>query len=102
MKNKLQNFWKSTRKLWLSKFTIVGVCFVLWVMIFGKYNFTTQQSLSSTIEKLENEKEKYKEKIIETRKQLVDIDLHKEKYARERYYMHKPNEEIIVINPEEK
>lgn len=93
------NFSKfKSGKTWINKFTITLVCFLVWVLIFDKYNFATHRNLSNTVEKLELEKVSYVEKIKETRKQLKNINLHKEKYARERYYMHKPNEEIIVIN----
>lgn len=87
---------------WFNKYTIVLVCFIVWVLVFDKYSFMTHRALSQSINNLENEQIDYEERIIETRRQLVELEKNKEKYAREKYFMHKPNEEIIVINTEEK
>lgn len=100
-KDILQRCKQFVRKRWYSKFTIAAVCFFVWVLFFDKYNFSTQRKLSESVEKLEKEKIAFIQKTKETEKQLRDIELHKERYAREHYYMHKPNEEILVINPEE-
>jgi len=100
-KDILQRCKRVIGKRWYSKYTIALVAFLVWVLFFNKFNFATQRNLSESIEKLEKEKISIIEKTKETREQLEDIELHKERYAREHYFMHKPNEEILVINPEE-
>ena len=102
IKEKLQQFELKSYRLWLNKYTISLLCFVVWLLFFDKYNLSTQRKLTKSISKIEKEKVSFDEKIHETKLQLANIDENKEKYARERYYMHKPNEEIVVINPEEK
>ena len=92
--------WRST-KVWLNKYTIAIVAFLIWVLFFDKYNVNSHRYLNQKVEKLQEDKLSYQAKIVETREQLKHIDLYKEKYARERYYMHKPNEEIVVIKKEE-
>ncbi len=92
--------WKST-KVWLNKYTIALVAFLVWVLIFDKYNVSSHRYLNQKIDKLHEDQLSYSEKIEETRKQLNHIVRYKEKYARERYFMHKPNEEIVVIKKEE-
>ncbi len=100
-KDILQRCKQLVRKRWYSKYTIATVCFLVWVVFFDKFNYATHQKLSDSISKLEQEKITIIDKKKETAKQLQDVELHKERYAREKYYMHKPNEEILVINPEE-
>lgn len=100
-KDILQKCKQAAKKNWYSKYTIVLIAFLIYVTVFNKYNFSTHRNLSESIEKLENEKIAFQNKTKETKQQLEDIEIHKERYAREHYYMHKPNEEIIVINPEE-
>lgn len=92
--------WKST-KVWINKYTIALVAFLVWVLIFDKYNVQSHRYLNQKLDKLHEDKLNYAEKIEETRTQLNHINLFKEKYARERYFMHKPNEEIVVIKKEE-
>lgn len=89
-------------KLWYNKYALAFVVFAVWVLFFDKFSFQTHRSLSHSISKLEQEKIQVDDQISKTKKQLFDLENNKEKYARERYYMHKPNEEIIVINLEEK
>ena len=101
IKTTQQKIKKFIQRRWYSKFTIATICFLVWVLVFDKYNFATHRNLSNSIENLENEKIDLEGKIVETRIQLKDLDLHKERYAREHYFMHKPNEEIIVINVED-
>jgi cell division protein FtsB len=92
--------WRST-KVWINKYTIAIVAFLIWVLFFDKYNVSTHRYLNQKVEKLQEDQLSYKAKIEETRSQLTHINLYKEKYARERYFMHKPNEEIVVIKKEE-
>ncbi len=92
--------WKSA-KVWINKYTIALVAFLVWVLIFDKYNVSSHRYLNQKLDKLHEDQLNYSEKIVETRKQLDHINNFKEKYARERYFMHKPNEEIVVIKKEE-
>lgn len=102
LKEIFQSLKPKVSKLWYNKYVLAFVVFAVWVMFFNKFSFQTHRSLSHSISKLEQEKIRVDAQIEETKKQLFDIENNKEKYARERYYMHKPNEEIIVINLEEK
>ncbi len=92
--------WKSTR-MWLNKYTIALTAFLVWVLFFDKYNVNSHRYLNQKLDKLHEDKLNYSVKIEETREQLNHIINFKEKYARERYFMHKPNEEIVVIKKEE-
>lgn len=97
---KLRQLFKSKlfNKKYLNKFTITSIVFLVWIMFFDKYNFKTHNKLSNSLTILKQEHKQVQSDIVKAKKQLNQLETHKEKYARERYYMHKPNEEIIVIN----
>lgn len=67
-------------------------------------NLFTQFSLSNKLNKLEQEKNYYTEKIMEVQKdreELLSNEALLEKFAREKYLMKKENEDIYVIVEEE-
>lgn len=81
-----------------------GVFFFVWLLFFDSNDLINQFKLTSQLNDLENDKAYYQEKIIEVEKErqklLNDTDL-LEKYAREKYLMKKPNEDIYVVVEEE-
>ena len=82
---------------WLNKYTIAIIAFVVWLTFFDKYNVFTQVKLSQTLNELAEKKSFYEmelEKAIEER-EIINSDI--EKYAREKYLMHKDNEQVIII-----
>lgn len=80
-----------------NKFILVSAFFLIWISFFDKNRLITQYQLSQTIERLEDDRRFYEEKIAEAKIDRVDIEVNKEKYARERYYMHLPDEEVFII-----
>ncbi len=87
---------------WVNKYSIAVFLFVIWLGFFDKYNFLTQRHLSNTLNNLEERKEMY-ERQLETaikEREVMNSDI--EKYAREHYFMHKPNEKVFVIKEPEK
>jgi cell division protein DivIC len=67
-------------------------------MIFiDKHDLWTQFKLSSTMSKLHEDKKYYESKIDEIKADQKDIEMHKEKFAREKYFMSKSNEDVFII-----
>jgi hypothetical protein len=61
------------------------------------YNWIVQYKLKKTVSYLESEKVRYQTSL---EKAIVDRETlrqNKEKFAREKYMMHKENEEVIII-----
>lgn len=46
---------------------------------------------------MKQEKEEYTEKIEQAKKERLDLEVNKEKFAREKYYMKKNNEDVFII-----
>jgi cell division protein DivIC len=78
--------------------------FLIWMLFLDSNDVFTQLRLSRKLSDLEADKEYYLEKIEEVRKDrhelLSDSDL-LEKFARERYMMKKPTEDLYIIVAEE-
>lgn len=85
---------------WLTnRFVLVTLFFVIWLVFFDTYSLFDQREIDKEINKLEDNKAYYQEEI---HKDEVYINkLHKmeevEKYAREKYYMKRDNEDIYII-----
>lgn len=94
-------FGLSKATLW-NKYFIVTAAFLSWMLFFDKNSFPANYKLGQSIDRLEEEKSKYDLLIVQARKEKLEIDENKEKYARERYLMHKENEDIIVIEKDRK
>lgn len=87
----------SSGSILTNKYVLTSVIFLVWVIFFDKNRVITQIQLKNTVERLEGEREFYRQKIAEAKLDRVDIEVNKEKYARERYFMHLPDEEVFII-----
>lgn len=87
---------------WLNPFSnwyfILLVAFIGWIAFFDGNDIGTQLRLSNKIIELENEKIELAEKIDQTKSELQALREDKEKFAREKYYMKKDNEDVFIID----
>ncbi len=81
----------------VNKFTIVTFVFAVWVGVFDTHSFWDSFQLSRTISRLENEKIELRKNIEIAKADKIDLENNKEKFAREKYFMHKDNEEVFII-----
>ena len=88
---------KSISKLVLNKYLFATIVFVGWIAFFDKSAFMTQWTLSRTIDKLQDEKIFLIKETEATRLLQHDILTNKEKYAREKYFMKQPGEQVFII-----
>ena len=87
---------------WINKYTVVTTLFIVWVTFFDKHNIFAYQKLQGTINKMELEKEKLNDDIAQAIKDKQDLELDRQKFAREKHLMHLPDEEIILIEQKKK
>ncbi len=88
------------RKILLNKYFYTGLAFLVWMSFFDQDNFIEQYRLSQTLKDLRSKKEYYLREIAKNKQKikLLETDsAYLEKFAREKYYMKKDNEEIFVI-----
>lgn len=87
-------------KAFRSFYVVTGLVFLTWMLVIDSNNFITRFRLSSKLRSLEREKEYYEQKIREVRKdhsELFGDNESLEKFAREKYLMKKPTEDVYII-----
>lgn len=71
--------------------------FVIWMLFFDQNRLGTQYRLSRSISHLRLEQAELREKIKELKVEKMDFEKDKEKYAREKYLLHEPDEEVYIM-----
>lgn len=92
--------FKIIQKYILNKYTITIGMFLVWMIFFDKTSFLVINELNGEISRYEDQLEYYKkeyEKNDTFYKKLMNNKEEKEKYARENYFMKKPDEEIFIL-----
>tara|TARA_Y100000739_G_scaffold34288_1_gene26140 strand:- start:108 stop:407 length:300 start_codon:yes stop_codon:yes gene_type:complete len=92
MKSKFIKFIKST-------YGIIIILFIIWMIFFDSNSLLVQNDLNNDINKLNQQKSYYNNEIEKDKKELnmIQTDTGLEKYAREKLYMKKDNEDIFII-----
>ena len=79
-------------------FTFLG--FLAWLTFFDKHDFILQHSYKTKLNDLKREREYYVTQIEKNKaemKELFTNDKNLEKFAREKYYMKRDNEDVFVF-----
>ncbi|AMM51402.1 septum formation initiator [Rufibacter sp. DG15C] len=87
-------------KFFKNFYFLTGVVFLVWMIFFDSNDFITQYQTSRKLAILEEERDYYVEKIQEVqkdRKELLSNPELLEKFAREKYLMKKPTEDLYII-----
>jgi len=99
---------ESTKRHWTkilgNKYFIATVLFLAWFVFFDENSFLTHRENKQRLEELIRQKEYYIEKIASDKQKLEDLNAGKEqleKFAREQYFMSKPDEDIFIVVEEE-
>lgn len=88
-----------------NKYLLAGTGFVIWISFFDHNDLLTQLERRSNLKELQQSKAYYVQQIAENQKLSKDLQYNAaaiEKYAREKYLMKKDNEDLFIIEPEEK
>ena len=89
-------------KFMSNKYVLVLVFFIIWMLFLDNYSYMDHRFLNKEIEELETNKKYYQNEIKKDKKNIKTLkNQHQiEKYAREKYYMKKDNEDIFIIEYE--
>lgn len=86
---------------WLGKFyTLTLVAWLLWILVLDNNNMKVVLKNRMKMKELENEKAVLLDKIAQVKKERSEVfgtPKLLEKWAREKYLMRRPNEEVYVI-----
>ncbi|MBU2949389.1 septum formation initiator family protein [Tamlana agarivorans] len=99
MKFKKNKYLKPFKNIFLP----IGAGFIVWMLFFDANSWIIHSELNGEIDALENEKEYYRKEILKDKKDLKKLETNDglEKFAREKYYMKYPDEEIYIIEYED-
>lgn len=90
------NFIKEAK----SPYIILGIAFLVWMLLFDSENFIIHCKMRMKLRDLAKEKQYYidQKNIIEDEKKRINGDIKLlEKFAREKYFMKRKNEDIYII-----
>ncbi len=93
---------KSSRwyKIFLNKYLIVGVFFLVWMVFFDQNSYFIHKELDNEIKKLNRDKNYYQEKLV---KETIQINRMRrdsneiERIAREKHYLKKESEDVFIV-----
>ncbi len=95
---------KDKLKFLLNKFNnfylLFGAVFIIWMLFFDSNDAYDQYLLHKKIAQLEDDKQFYQQNIGELKKEMKELQASPkqlEKFAREKYKMKKPKEDVFVI-----
>lgn len=93
----LQILWKKLPKPLRNKYFLAIAVFALLLIFFDKHDPLTQWKLRGSVKRMEHDKAYYEKKIEQAKLDQENINNNKEQFAREKYHMHKPNEDVYII-----
>lgn len=96
----LKSFWERLPWYLKNRYAITVYVFVIWMSFFDEYNLIDQIELRAELYQLQSDKEHYQREIINIKEDLDELLSNNdklEKFAREKYYMKRPEEEIFIF-----
>jgi cell division protein FtsB len=95
---------ESKKRRWVkvvgNKYFIATALFLAWFLFFDENSFVAHRENKQRLEELTRQKEYYIEKIASDKQKLEDLNAGKEeleKFAREQYFMSKPDEDVFIV-----
>lgn len=101
----IKEYWNKLPWFLKNRYAITIALFAMWMAFFDHYNMISQVELRSELYRLESDREYYQEQIVEIEENLEELlsdDAKLEKFAREKYFMKRPDEDIFVFVSDEK
>ncbi len=86
-----------------NRYTIIGFCFVIWMIFFDQNSLFTHLELDKQIKNLEQDETYFKQHLEDENqklKVLTENPAEIERIAREKFYLKKDNEDIFIIQQE--
>jgi cell division protein FtsB len=84
-----------------NRYTLALAAFIIWVVFFDENNMFVQRQRTQELVQLNKKIDYYKTQVAQARQELKDLDNDPtalEKYAREKYFMKRDNEEVFIFD----
>jgi cell division protein FtsB len=83
-----------------NKYLLVTVAFVVWMIFFDKNDIFSQYQYYKQDSKLKKERDFYQTETVKVNRELDELTSNRaalEKFAREKYFMKKDDEDVFVV-----
>lgn len=97
IRNSYGRFLSAIPPIFLNKYIVASMAFGVWMVFFDQNKLTNQFQLSQEINELERNKDYYLEQIQVVTEARKDLNSNLEKFAREKYYFKKMDEDVFII-----
>jgi len=87
-------------KVLKNKYFIASLLFLAWIIFFDENSFVSHAENKRRLNELNRQKEHYQERIEADKQKLEDLNAginELEKFAREQFFMSKPDEDIFIV-----
>ncbi|MTG98947.1 MULTISPECIES: FtsB family cell division protein [Myroides] len=86
-------------KILKNVFFWITISFAVWIIFFDSFSYFEHRTIDKEIEKLEDNRRYFQKEIDKDKKAIKGLKNGDatEKYAREKYYMKRANEDIFII-----
>ncbi|WP_417887277.1 FtsB family cell division protein [Zunongwangia sp.] len=94
---------KLSQKRWFrilrNKYVLLSLIFAVWMFFFDSNSYFVHRELNGELEELENNKAYFEKEINKDEAIISKLEdtVELEKFARQKYYMKRPNEEIYIV-----
>lgn len=96
------NRFKRVLQILRNKYTIAFAVFVVCILFLDRNDVFNQLQRRKELQKLEQKKQYYQQEIQQTQTDLNSLQNNPqalEKYAREKFYLKKSNEDVFIVEP---
>jgi cell division protein FtsB len=100
--NPWQFIWTRLPKPLQNRYNLTLFVFFFILIFLDRHSLWTQYRLHRAQQRLQEDCQFYEEKIKEAKEEAEDFESTKEKFAREHYFMKRPNEDVFIIKDPEK
>ena len=99
---KLKNIYSKVPAIFKTRYALAIYVFLVWMLFFDNFNAIKRTALQSELSKASKQCAYYKEEMVRIRAEMEELftnDASLEKFARERYLMKRPDEDIFIFLP---
>ncbi len=90
----------SALKIWRNKYLVATILFLTFIIFLDENSIVSHNRNKRKLKELTEQKEIYKEQIKSDKQKLEDLNSgseNLEKFAREQFYMSKPDEDVFIV-----
>ncbi|MBK9272507.1 MAG: hypothetical protein IPM48_13025 [Saprospiraceae bacterium] len=94
--------FRVTSYIYKRKALITIILFLIYMVFFDKFNIGNQIKIYGNLQELKQKRNEYKAMILQAKADKIDLEQNFEKFAREKYFMSRKDEEVFVIETKTK